>query len=85
MQGTDVISAALYLTYTGTNTARDFKVNVTLSVREVGGGECYQHSSCVYYLTREGPPDATNPRQETSLSHFWSRWTTDMWIAFNGH
>jgi len=66
-QGTDVISAALYLTYTGTNTARDFKVNVTLSVREVGGGECYQHSSCVYYLTREGPPDATNPSYRVNI------------------
>ena len=33
VQGVDVVSAALYLTYTGTNTARDYKVIVTLSIQ----------------------------------------------------
>ena len=31
VQGNDVVSAKLFLTYSGTNTARDFKVNVTLT------------------------------------------------------
>ena len=35
VQGVDVVSAALYLTYTGTNTARDYKVIVTLSIQVI--------------------------------------------------
>ena len=67
VQGTDVISAKLYLTYSGTNTARDFKVNVTLSLKDRHGGESHRHSSCVYYLTREGPPDGATPGYKVDI------------------
>jgi len=67
VQGNDVISAQLILTYTGSNTARDFKVNVTLSLKDNHGVESHKHSSCVYYLTREGPPDGENPSYKVNL------------------
>ena len=67
VQGTEVVSAALYLTYTGTEISRDYKVMVTISIRDVNGGECHSHSSCVYYLTREGPPDTANPSYKVSI------------------
>ena len=87
VQGVDVVSAALYLTYTGTNTARDYKVIVTLSIQvkifssyiqyfcniadtvcqDVHGTELHVHSSCVYYLTREGPPDGASPSYKADM------------------
>eukprot|EP00090_Calanus_glacialis_P013558 TRINITY_DN22222_c0_g1_i1.p1 TRINITY_DN22222_c0_g1~~TRINITY_DN22222_c0_g1_i1.p1 ORF type:complete len:374 (-),score=141.01 TRINITY_DN22222_c0_g1_i1:52-1173(-) len=67
VQGTDVISAKLFLTYSGTNTARDFKVNITLSLKDSHGGESHRHTSCVYYLTREGPPDGANPSYKVDM------------------
>ena len=67
IQGTDVVSVALYLTYTGSNIYRDYKVIVTLSIKDVHGTESHSQSSCVYYLTREGPPDGANPSYKVNL------------------
>ena len=67
VHGCDVVSAALFLNYSGTSQARDYKVMVTLSLRDAQGGENYTHSSCVYYLTREGPPDGANPSYRVNI------------------
>jgi len=67
-QGTEVVSVKLFLSYTGTNTARDFKVNITLSLLDSHGGDSSAvHSSSVYYLTREGPPDGSTPSYKVNL------------------
>ena len=67
VHGCDVVSAALFLNYSGTSQARDYKVMVTLSLRDAQGGQNYTHSSCVYYLTREGPPDGANPSYRVNI------------------
>ena len=67
VHGCDVVSAALFLNYSGSSQARDYKVMVTLSLRDVQGGQNYTHSSCVYYLTREGPPDGANPSYRVNI------------------
>ena len=67
VQGQDVVSVALYLTYSGTNISRDYKVIVTLSILDAHGVESHSHSSCVYYLTREGPPDGANPSYKVNI------------------
>ena len=78
VHGCDVVSAALFLNYSGSSQARDYKVMVTLSLRDVQGGQNYTHSSCVYYLTREGPPDGANPSYRVNIctrQELLSQWT----------
>jgi len=62
-QGTEVVSAKLFISYMGTNTAKDFKVMISLGLVEAGGQESHGQTSSVYYLTRlmEGPPDGATP------------------------
>lgn len=69
VQGTDVVSAALFLTYSGTNTTRDYKVIITISIQDVYNQESHSQSSCVYYLTREreGPPDGATPSYKVNI------------------
>ena len=68
-KGTEVISAKLYLTYSGADTARGFKINISFSLRDNdnGGSEVHRSSSSVYYLTREEPPDGTTPCYKATL------------------
>ena len=67
VHGSDVVSTALFLNYSGSSKARDYKVMVTLGLRDVQGGQSYTQSSCVYYLTREGPPDGANPSYRANI------------------
>jgi len=62
-QGTEVVSAKLFISYIGSNTAKDFKVMISLGLVEAGGQESHGQTSSVYYLTRlmEGPPDGATP------------------------
>jgi len=67
-QGLEVVSVRLYLSYTGTNTARDFKLAITLGLLDSHGSDSWaRHSSSVYYLTREGPPDGSTPSYKVNL------------------
>jgi len=66
-KGTEVISAKLYLTYSGADTAGGFKINISFSLKDIGGSEVHRSSSSVYYLTREEPPDGTTPCYKATL------------------
>ena len=35
--------------------------------QDVHGTELHVHSSCVYYLTREGPPDGASPSYKADM------------------
>lgn len=68
-QGTEVVSVKLFISYSGSNTARDFKVTVSLSLMDVSGQESHKQSSSVYYLTTlmEAPPDGATPSYKVNL------------------
>ena len=68
VQGTDVVSAALYLsTYHTEASSIDYKVLVTISIKDSQGGESHSQSSCVYYLAREGLPNTANPSYKVNI------------------
>jgi len=66
-KGNEVISAKLYITYSGADTAGGFKINIILSLKDVNGCEVHNNSSSVYYLTKEEPPDGTTPCYKCTL------------------
>lgn len=68
-QGTEVVSVKLYISYNGTNSARDFKVVISLGLLDSLGQESHGSTSSVYYLTRlmESPPDGATPSYKATL------------------
>jgi len=66
-KGNEVISAKLYLTYSGADTAGGFKINISFSLKDSVGSELHTNTSSVYYLTREEPPDGTTPCYKATL------------------
>jgi len=68
-QGTEVVSVKLFIEYSGSNTARDFKVMISVGLLDAAGQESHGQSSSVYYLTRlmEAPPDGGTPSYKVTL------------------